>query len=383
MLFLFFVCLSHLQLNRQTNISHQPAVRSVSHTLTNGRPFTLHEAADALSHHPGIVAITSGGGLGVLAGLYRSPAIWKLLARATSDSSVLLLPQRPSHKLHTGRSEVQKLSGMFKLLRKQNGKNAVVSVYLTGRPGFGKTQLAREYGKMYYHKNKGWIFKNLFVGTLVATNKSSFLQSYITLAYELGLESELKALEYLSGRKGELESLELLAAAVRKELKKRPGWLLITDNLSSDVVHSDEALQTSSITLPELMPVVASSTLPALSAPGISKDIPLSHGLGGVGVAASYGIGSHKAAWRSFWPQAGDDNWGNGYVLVTTHDRRLVERSSPFASELFLQDGMSERDAVALLETVSGRSGEGAMEVVNALDRAPLSVARCVCVWRR
>lgn len=330
---------------------------------------------DTLAQHPGIVAITGGSGLGVIAGLYRSPTIWKLLARAINDNSVLLLPQRPSHKLHTRRSEVNQLHGTFRLLRKQNGKNMVVTTYLTGLPGFGKTQLAREFGRSYYYKNKGWIFKNLFVGTLDATNKTSFLQSYVTLAFELGLNSELKSLDYLSGRKGEMESLELLAAMVRKELKKQPGWLLIVDNLCSDTVHSDE----SSVSA-ELMPVVAPSTLPSYSAPGMSKDFTLPHSHGEIGVATSYGIGTHKPAWKRFWPQAGDDNWGNGYVLVTTNDRRLVERSSPFVSELFLRGGMSEQDTVALLNSVSGLNEEGSLEVVNALNGAPLSVARYVCV---
>lgn len=36
----------------------------------------------------------------------------------------------------------------------------------------------------------------------------------------------------LLGIKGELQSLELLSDIVRKELKRRTGWLLIVDNLN-------------------------------------------------------------------------------------------------------------------------------------------------------
>ena len=344
------------------------------HASTTTSAFGIHEVADALSHHPAIVAVTGGGSLGLASLLYRSPAFWKLIATASTDRSVLLLPPKPSHSLQSRKTEIRKLDAMFKLLRKQNRSAVSVTVYVTGRPGYGKTQLAREFGKEYYRKKKGFIFKTLFVGTLNAASKSSFLQSYITLALELGCTSELKVLEDLSGKKGELQSLELLAATVRKELKKRPRWLLIVDNLSSDVNPSINAPPPFS----ELLPAVSPATLP-FSPPGqgMLKGDAYSPGFG---IAAAYGVGSYRAAWRSFWPQSGDESWGKGYVLVTTNDRRLVEKSSPFVSELFLSNGMVESDAVSLLEKVSECKGEGAREVVTALDKAPLSIARYVCV---
>ena len=358
----------------QLSVYKFPSRCRTLHTTTTASAFGIHEIADALSHHPAIIAVTGGGGLGLASILYRSPAVWKLIASASTDRSVLLLPPKPSHSLQSRRTEIRKLDALFKSLRKRNRSAVPVAVYVTGRPGYGKTQLAREFGKEYYKKKKGFFFKNLFVGTLNAASKSSFLQSYITMALELGCAAELKVLEGLSGRKGELQSLELLTATVRKELKKRPGWLLIVDNLSSDV---NPSVQTSP-QFSELLPAVSPATLP-FSPPGqgILKSDSYSSGFG---IAAAYGVDSYKAAWRSFWPQSGDESWGKGYVLVTTNDRRLVERSSPFASELFLSNGMVESDAVSLLEKVSECKGEGAREVVTALDRAPLSVARYVCV---
>ena len=329
-----------------------------------------------MSQYPAILALTGGGG--VAAGLYRSPAFWKLIAKASADNSVLLLPQKPSHSFQTRKHEIQRLQAMFKSLRKQNGKNVSVAVYVTGRPGFGKTQLAREFGKEYYRKNKGFLFKNLFVGTLNAASKSSFLQSYITLALELGCASELKSLESLSGLKGELQSLELLSAAVRKELKKRRGWLLIVDNLSSEVKAADRIHN--SINPPQtsaVLPVMTPATVP-FSPPGLGREVQVVPFSFNIDVAAAYGVANLKAAWRSFWPQAGDESWGKGNVLITTHDRSLVERPSPSASELFLSEGMSEADAISLLEKVSGHKGEGAAEVVNSLDKVPLSIARSV-----
>ena len=261
---------------------------------------------------------------------------------------------------------------MFRTLRKQGGSNVTVAVYITGRPGFGKTQLAREFGKEYFRKNKGWLFRSLFVGTLNAASRPSFLQSYITLALELGCVSELKALEGLVGSKGELQSLELLSAAVRKELKRRPGWLLVVDNLSADLKSVDSPVGSPTQLASEVLPVGGSAIVPVYP-PGLGGDIPSP-----LGVAAAYGVATPKAAWSAFWPQPGDESWGKGCVLVTSRDRRLVERSSPFVRELFLSQGMSEADAVSLLEKVSGIKGEGAAELVNLLDRVPLSVVRWV-----
>lgn len=331
---------------------------------------SFHDIADALSQHPGIVAVTGTGGIGLLAGLHRSPAIWKLIAKASADRSVLLLPQKPSHSFQSRKHDVRKLQSLFKLLRKQERGNVAVAVYITGRPGFGKTQLAREFGNTYYHQKRGYLFKNLVVGTLNASSKHTFLQSYIALALELGCGAELKALENFSGRKGELQSLELLSATVRRELRRRPGWLLVVDNLSSDVksVHESQSVNS--------LPVVTPSSLP-YSPQGIGRDGLLGRG-GAGGVAAAYGVANTKAAWSSFWPQPGDEGWGKGYIVVTTHDRRLVERSCPSASELYLSEGMGTRDAVALLEKVSGLKADGASEVVNILEGIPLSIARFV-----
>lgn len=338
------------------------------HTSVGTNAASFHEIAEALSHHPGIIAVTGGGGLGIAAGLYRSPALWKLIARATSDQSVLLLPQKPSHVYQSRKSEVREIKNKFKLLRKRNGKGLSIAVYLTGRPGYGKTQLAREFGKEFYRSNRGWFFKNLVVGTLDATSSTTLLQSYITLAIDLGCTSELKVLEGLLGRKGELQGLGILSSAVKKELKKRPGWLIVVDNLSSDQ-ESPKAYGS------EVLPVLSSSSLP-YSTPGINRDSTSS--IHASGLATAFGIANHRATWKSFWPQPGDESWGTGHVLITTHDRRIVERSSPFSSELYLKDGMASDDALALLGKMSGGGGEGALEVVNALEGAPLSVARYI-----
>ena len=77
---------------------------------------------------------------------------------------------------------------------------------------------------------------------------------------------------------------------------------------------------------------------------------------------------------RPFWPQPNDDNWGKGYVLVTTQGPAPI---GPSIDMLDLRSGMSKKDAVELLTKVSASNDKkGAVELVKSLDRSPLSVAR-------
>ena len=156
------------------------------------------ELLEAISSHPVIMAITGGGGVTLLTALYKNPQFLKIIGQATSDRSVLMLPQKPSHNYQSRKAELGQLNLMVKQLL-SSGKGVANVVYITGQPGHGKTQLAREYGKKYYKKNKGVLFRKLFVGTLNASSKSSLIQSYVTLAIELGCASELSSLSSLTG----------------------------------------------------------------------------------------------------------------------------------------------------------------------------------------
>ena len=257
-------------------------------------------------------------GLGTLFGaawyllreLKGTPADIKDMKDLMEDKSILDLPLPPQHHVQP-RPEVKELEKMFESLQKQNQQGIANTVYITGSPAQGKTELARQFGDQFHCKNMG--NKKVFVGTLNAKSPSELLQSCCQLAQALGCVSISEA------SKGDLTTLKPLSNAIGKELKKRLGWLLIVDNLSSTVKN-----------------------------------------------------------WNSIWPQPGDKRWGKGCVLVTTQDRNLVSDASPFVKELYLPEGMSESDAVELLKKMSGCSDEGAEDVVNSpsVNRVPLSVAR-------
>lgn len=77
-----------------------------------------------------------------------------------------------------------------------------------------------------------------------------------------------------------------------------------------------------------------------------------------------------------FIPQPGDCSLGEGYVLVTTQEGKLVEKANDCVGKHNLKDGMSPSDAVELLESTSGlEDSELALDVVETLHRIPLSIA--------
>ena len=264
-----------------------------------------------------IVTIVGGGGIvGVWA------TLWKLVSDYKSgedeDHVYSDVPRTPSSHLFQPRAEeMRELKEKFNTLEKTNPGDLVVTVYITGEPASGKTQLAGQYGREFIkwnkHKNK-----KLFAGTLNADSRFDFLQKYLLIAHGLGCVEEEMEEAIEAGRLDELASLRMLSKRVKKELKERPGWLLIIDGLSLDE---------------ELV-----------------KEL------------------------RPFWPQPNDDNWGKGYVLVATQGPAPI---GPSIDMLDLRSGMSKKDAVELLTKVSASNDKkGAVKLVKSLDRSPLSVAR-------
>ena len=280
-------------------------------TAGTNRQNRVDSIKNAIAIVGGVVTII-GGAIGIVLGIKQ---LWKADEPVLSD-----LPSKPSHFFQPRKEEVRELEEKFRTLEKTNPGNVAKTVYITGDPATGKTQLASEYGRKFFesskHKNK-----KLFVGRLSGDNYSNFLQSYLQVAHDLGCvkeETEKAISSGLDDFEDELASVRMLSRHVKKALRERPGWFLIIDGLSLN-----EKL------VEELCP---------------------------------------------FWPQPNDENWGKGNVLVTTQGRAST---GPSIDMMDLRRGMSEKDAIELLTRESGCSDEeGAVELVNSLNRSPLSVAR-------
>lgn len=82
---------------------------------------------------------------------------------------------------------------------------------------------------MYYYVQ---CRENVLISTLNASTKTELLASYLRLAGHLGIRADIRELpveERLT------RGLQMVSNAVRFELQKKQKWLLIVDNLSSEL----------------------------------------------------------------------------------------------------------------------------------------------------
>ena len=240
--------------------------------------------------------------------------------------SFMCLPPKPSHEVNERKSEVEHLMQMFVDLQNTTEDGSIVTVYVSGNPGCGKSQIAREAGKKFYDEavSDGNQETCVFVMTLNAESEQSILHSYCQLARELGVTEY--SLNSITGSDSKLKPDERIAhlkTLVSAKAKDYSTWLMIFDNANE---------------------------------------------LRGL---------------RNCWP---DDKWGGrGKVLVTTQDSASIPFADPFCRHISLSRGMQMDDALSLLRNISQFScddEETEQSVVMELDLQPLAIA-CAALYVR
>ncbi|XP_048589454.1 uncharacterized protein LOC116606690 [Nematostella vectensis] len=137
-------------------------------------------------------------------------------------TSVTILTGKPYHKTYQRQKELEKIDDLYRSLEPASD---VITVYLTGPPGSGKSQLSRQYGAQYgqrSHHGEGCV-----VATLHAETPESLLESYKQLVKELGL--------CISDNTDEATRVKLktYSQSVKEYLRNTPTpqWLFIVDNV--------------------------------------------------------------------------------------------------------------------------------------------------------
>ena len=79
-------------------------------------------------------------------------------------------------------------------------------------------------------------------------------------------------------------------------------------------------------------------------------------------------------------PQSGCEDWGYGYVLITTKEGSLVEKGgSVFSDYYYLDHGFSEEEGIKFLTSTCGINNDDelsdAKKLIKNLEGIPLSVA--------
>ena len=165
------------------------------------------------------------------------PLLIKQIDSRKENYKIKLLPNKPPHHYQTRPKELNEVKCRLKELRERNVNDAVVTLYIKAPQAMGKTQLAREYGEVYYNKIVGTVTiktpidnytgKKVVVAHLDADSESSFWRSYFSLAIQLGCSfSGLNAVHKFEDR------LNVISTEVKMKLKECRNWLLIVDGKS-------------------------------------------------------------------------------------------------------------------------------------------------------
>ena len=230
--------------------------------------------------------------------------------------SFCLLTSNPPHKIILRRREVSKIIGKMKALEERSN-GAVSTIYLSGMPGCGKSQIARQTGEQFFTMKSGKSKSLTFVATLNAESLETLRDSYFSLAKKLGVSEYAISKLAIAELESADEIIRHLQRLIRQNTNLFYSWLMIADNVGDLVLV------------------------------------------------------------RSFLPQTGCKDWGRGQVLITTQDASAIPTSAPHTYHESLSAGMMLDDAVQLLKVVSQIvfSHEQAEEVVEVLEFQPLALA--------
>ena len=203
--------------------------------------------------------------------------------------SFCILASHPPHVIIRRSHDIERITKKMEELY-SGSSGAVSTVYLSGNPGCGKSQLAREIGQQFFSEQNDDL---IFAATLNTESIETLVDSYLTLGRHLGItEYALTSLESLKKEKP-IEAIKQLHRLILPRTSKFTKWLIIADNVID-------------------LQVV-----------------------------------------RDFLPPTGSKEWGHGQVLITTQCGDTVPQNAPHTYHESLSKGIRQEEAVELLEIVS------------------------------
>ena len=228
-------------------------------------------------------------------------------------SPFCVLPAKPSHDV-TGRDrEVTEIMQQLKELGKQN---KLGYLYISGNPGSGKSQLAGLVAEKYYEEAKTFSENTSFVMTINGKSPDTVLQSYVDFSRQLRCPEHAVTKTLTSDGLTTDEKIANLKSLMGPKVKLYASWLVVVDNVTSILrVHVH-------------------------------------------------------------LPDAENEVWARGQLLITTQDTAAIPNTSPFIQNIVVSKGMKPSDACCLLEKLSGiKDSKMEINVAEALDYQPLALA--------
>ena len=226
-----------------------------------------------------------------------------------------ILPPKPSHDVAERDHELAIIAQQLKQLKETN-ESRLTSLYISGNPGSGKSQLAGLAAKKFFDDKKQIAGKNAFVMTLNAQSLDSLLESYVSFARHLQC-SEYAVTNTVNDKDLKTEGkIANIKSLISTKVDLYSSWLLVVDNVGS-----------LSLINPHL-------------------------------------------------PETGGTHWCKGQLLITSQDTAAIPSETSFSNHISVSKGMTPSDAIFLLASLSGiADDETEKEVARALDYQPLALA--------
>ena len=234
-------------------------------------------------------------------------------------SSFCRLPLKPPLNIIGRENDKDKIVQELKKLKK-NSEGGLSCLFISGRPGSGKSQLARQVAESFYYEAIKINDAHAFVMSLNAESSDSLLESFTSFAQQIKC-SEIEVNKILvSEDETSDEKIIRLKNLIQERIHLYATWLLVIDNVT-----------------------------------GV-RSIPL--------------------------PEAGNALWKTGQMLITTRDTVAELPEDTFTSHISINQGMEPNDAVSLMAAVSGTDDKEMLaKVAKKLDYQPLALvnaATCV-----
>ena len=237
-------------------------------------------------------------------------------------SSFCRLPFKPPIEIIGRDSEKEKILQELKTL-KRNNENSLSRLIISGRPGSGKSQLARQVAESFYDDATKVSDAPAFVMLLNAESSESLLESYTSFSQQIKC-SEIEVNNILVSEEiTSDEKIIRLKNLIQERIHLYTTWLLVIDNVTG--VRS------------------------------ILNSVP----------------------------EVGNPQWKMGQLLITTRDTVGPELAvDSFTCHISISQGMDPSDAISLLAAVSGTDDkEMLVKVAKELDYQPLALVNAaICV---
>ncbi|XP_046848888.1 uncharacterized protein LOC124442435, partial [Xenia sp. Carnegie-2017] len=225
------------------------------------------------------------------------------------------LPCKPNHDVVKRTELVNQITADLNNLHSTNN-NELTYYYISGNPGSGKSQLARQVCEEMYN-SFDWENKTSFVMTLEGKDIDSLLKTYAELCKRLSNDKTAieNILKEAKSREDKIKDFQLF---LKQQLKSWRTWWIVVDNV---------------VELHKIYPLL---------------------------------------------PQVGDHSWKNGQIIVTVQNTDAIPPDGNLSKHISVAHGMNNEECRELLSVFSDIHNEdekSLKDVSDKLDCQPLFLA--------